>query len=238
MTNLATREAAILARTERDDPAERIGRSGLKILKGSCAFSEERIREHQRFIRQREAWERAMDRWSGCGVPLRHARTLPIGPARWMAALVKVSDALKGGTVVVLCGPRSTGKTQLAARLMSESIVGGKPARYYRLVEVYDLLRDSFAAGDRRAGDLMRRFSQPPLLVLDECHDRGETEWERRKLNELCDVRYCEMKPTLLITNNTLNELRDSLGPTILERSSEGGGVIVLEGMNFRRASR
>ena len=69
----------------------------------------------------------------------------------------------------------------------------------------------------------MRRVG---LLVLDEIHEIAGSEWELRELVSLMDARYREERDTLLIGNATRDALSDLLGPSIVSRMRETGGVI------------
>ncbi len=73
------------------------------------------------------------------------------------------------------------------------------------------------------------------LLVIDEFQERGESEWENRIICNLLDKRYATRRPTILIGNYTVDEMKAALSPSVKDRMREGGRAFVFDWGSFRR---
>jgi DNA replication protein DnaC len=162
--------------------------------------------------------------------------------------LAKLRDQLGDGFLFVLAGKRGTGKTQIATSIAVEEIARMVPLwRQYRechwpfYITARQLFREIRATYSRDSEmdevQILKRFSDPHLLVIDEAHERGNTEWEDRTLTDLIDRRYGMKKDTILISNMTRAELPAALGPSIISRLHETGGVIECNWESFRESS-
>ena len=85
---------------------------------------------------------------------------------------------------------------------------------------------------------MLQELARARILVLDEIQERGNTEWEDRVLTHLIDKRYGAMLPTILIANLKPNELKERLGPSIIDRMHEGGGLLEIAGQSHRKTNR
>ena len=121
-------------------------------------------------------------------VPKRHLSTVPVAErgaredprrAPWSEKLRVVSDAIGGGMLVVLHGPRGTGKTQLACNLIHAACHRELPARYTTAIEFFLHIRTAFG-GTTTEQTIVNGYKRPALLVVDELHVRGNTAWEDR----------------------------------------------------------
>jgi hypothetical protein len=54
--------------------------------------------------------------------------------------------------------------------------------------------------------DAIRGYVSPCMLVIDEMQERGETAFEDRLLTYIIEVRYAEMRDTVLISNQLVDE--------------------------------
>lgn len=162
--------------------------------------------------------------------------------AKALATITSLPTAKSGGAIVGVIGERGVGKTQLAACAMAhwyEFRIGS--IRYIRFAELAMRFRDAIKNG-REIETLLEFQGEPDqagrsLLVIDEMDKRAETEHERRTLSTLIDGRYGYGRFTLLIGNDTAEGLMEAVGPTVGSRMNESGGVIVLDGKNYREAS-
>lgn len=184
---------------------------------------------NERSIRAREAWQSS-------GLPLRHRRKAESGELSWpdVSAYERAWATAMNGGLVALIGPRGTGKTQLAAALMHAMYDQGRHVRYLRCDDLMDLMRRT-QGGDE--GDMLRevnRISRIDLLVIDECQERRDTEFEDRTLGRIIDKRYGAIKSTVLIANLRPDELQDSMGASTLSRMQETGTIIECNWTSFR----
>lgn len=69
----------------------------------------------------------------------------------------------------------------------------------------------------------MDRLTAYDLLVIDECHQRGETAFEQNTLTNLLDRRYDARKCTILIANQSKAEFSESMGDSVVSPNLRGG---------------
>jgi len=169
-------------------------------------------------------------RWDLSGVPRRHDECRPSRDGVWGRKLDAIAAQLGSGFIVAIIGPRGTGKTQLAVEVMRrgtfEQADHWHPADYVRAVEVFMAVRRAYDPAGPDESQALARFVNPALLVIDEAHDRSESDWENRTLNYLLDKRYGNMSDTILIANQTDQQFKASVGASAYQRLVETGGVI------------
>src|SRR4051812_21749610 len=129
------------------------------------------------------------DRFRRAEIPERHMRAVtalrarslaenPLSP--WTETCQSVLQVVRWGGIVALLGPRGTGKTQLSACIAAELSITGTVC-YRQLSEVYRELRSTYRReSDHSEFEVFQRYARFGLLILDEAHERGESEYERR----------------------------------------------------------
>ena len=154
----------------------------------------------------------------------------------WQRVLDKLSGMLGTGFMVALVGNRGNGKTQLAVELIRMVVSGksAKRARFCTATEFFMEVKSGYREDGKPEADVIREFQKPALLVIDEIGQRRESEWERLLLYELLNRRYNDMTDTLVISNQTQGQLEEALGPALISRMSETGGVICAEWPSYR----
>lgn len=100
--------------------------------------------------------------------------------------------------------------------------------------KVYWAIKESWRSSDKTETQVMRHFMEPDLLVVDEVGVQFGTETERMFLTEIINDRYNYMKPTILIGNLTLDEMKLAIGERALERFKEGGKVVAFNWSSHR----
>lgn len=144
---------------------------------------------------------------------------------------------IRQGGMVGLCGDRGTGKTQLGVECIRLFCAEGGNAIYLRMQEVFDLARDAYnkKISEKQA---IRRLISAKLLVLDECQERGATEFEHRILSLIIDSRYGAKRPTVFIANLKPADLESQLGSSIASRLDEMGAIFWCGWKSFRKANQ
>jgi DNA replication protein DnaC len=105
--------------------------------------------------------------------------------------------------------------------------------KYIKALDLFEALKETWS--NRSSEDsIMRPYRQCGMLVIDEIHERGESEWETRKLVNLIDHRYDRMLVTLLVGNIAPNEVTARLSPSIVSRMKETGGIINCDWPSYR----
>jgi len=204
-------------------------------------WTPERQAETEAAIKEREeraATDAAIRAWDASTVPARYAQTPEADKSpngAWSEKLEKFSAMLGNGCMLSFIGNRGSGKTHLAAELIRRTCANGRSARYIRAMTFFIEVKDTYG-NDSTFGekDIIERYMRPHLLVIDELQERGATEWEDRLLVHLMDLRYGAKLDTILISNLTRKQLETSLGPSVVDRMRETGGITELNWSSLR----
>lgn len=158
-----------------------------------------------------------------------------LGTLREYAARFDQHRAL--GLSLILCGKTGTGKTHLSCAVLRalafEHGVCGKYCTAYRAVQE---IRASYKSSDVTELQVLKEFIRPDLLVLDEIGVQYGTDFEQLLLFSLLNGRYEELKPTIVISNLSLEEVIHYLGDRVYDRLREnGGGVLAFDWGSWRQ---
>lgn len=173
------------------------------------------------------------------GIPKRYLEPdwLPADKTDWKAHYLKAKRVLHDAGILSLVGGRGTGKTRLAIEVCRRA--NAKGTRYMAAMDVFLRLQSCYRKGASESElAVLQELARARILVLDEIQERGNTEWEDRVLTHLIDKRYGAMLPTILIANLKPNELKERLGPSIIDRMHEGGGLLEIAGQSHRKTNR
>lgn len=166
---------------------------------------------------------------------------------RWLEAFAQAKNVIAGRGIVALLGTRGTGKTRMAAEITrngffppdhgewnGNGVVKGKTSMYRRTLDVFLDLRD--AAGSKASSEkrVLSELEKPGLLVMDEFHERGGSDWENRIVSNLIDKRYAAGRPTILIANYSVSEMTAAVGPSVVDRMRENGRAFVCDWDSYR----
>lgn len=144
-------------------------------------------------------------------------------------------ERLAAGTCLIMCGNPGTGKTHLAVGIAREIMKRGHMAMYALVRDVDRMIKETWRKDSPRTErDLLGQLATPELLILDEVgHQRGTAD-ERMHLFDVINARYERRRPTILISNLGLPELRGDdgnegyLDPRAVDRLREGGGRVLI----------
>ena len=154
--------------------------------------------------------------------------------AGWSEKLNLLSSRLDYGIMVVLHGPRGTGKTQLACCLIRDACLAEVPAQYTTAIGFFLHVRAAFSGGPDTERAVIQAYLSPGLLVIDEIHERGNTPWEDRLLGHVVNERYANLRSTILVTNETAQAAAKNLGASITDRVRECGWFVACDWPSFR----
>ena len=186
------------------------------------------------------------------GFPKRYENAPEATGDDWWANYGQALASIHSGGIVVMYGAHGTGKTRMAWELAkkctpkdSQYSIGGvgwttskrdRPAIYTTAVGLFLEIRDTFSK-DAESSEMqvVRKHTDAGLLVIDEMQERGETEFEDRKLTSIIDSRYAHERPTILITNYTREKLAASLSQAVLDRIRENGCGLHFNWTSYRK---
>jgi DNA replication protein DnaC len=152
----------------------------------------------------------------------------------WNKSYEQLKSQYDKNGIIGLIGARGGGKTQASVVMIAMNSNNGKKGLYTKTQEIFLTIRDAQSGSE---GSLMRTFDKyikPHLLVIDAFQVRSGTEFEYRTLVSILDKRYDEMKPTILISNDTAPEFLKAMGDDASSRMKEGGGIIQFNSTDFR----
>jgi DNA replication protein DnaC len=158
--------------------------------------------------------------------------------APWHAVLVRLERMLGSGFLDVLMGGRGTGKTMLTAALIAGACRQSMRCHYVRTIDLFAELRLAYRPGGPSDFELLAKFTSFDLLVLDEVHELSGTPFECRLLTHLIDKRYGDKRDTLLATNDSPDDFKTSVGPSIVSRIQEAGAITQCDWPSFRAAKQ
>lgn len=172
--------------------------------------------------------------FAAAGYPLRSYRDLArISGASERGARMILPQALGDGLALIL-GPTGRGKTGIATWLARERLRAGKSVGKY--ITAYGLLSKIKTCWAMRQDPepILSGWKTARFLVIDEIQTRSDTVAENAVLEDLINARHNSLLPTALIGNLTLDAAQDTLGPRILDRAKESGGILDCSWGNYR----
>jgi DNA replication protein DnaC len=136
---------------------------------------------------------------------------------------------------LLISGPVGTGKTHLAAAIIREGLKK-KDTWNYRFVEVPALLAEIRAGFNTRSSDSpVKMIEEADLLVLDDLGAEKVTDWVREQLYLVVNERYSQMKPTIITTNDSLEELETNVSQRTVSRIMDMCDGVLLTGEDYRK---
>lgn len=137
--------------------------------------------------------------------------------------------------IMVVLGAPGCGKTHLCAALIEVLADRVENLRYFNERQFFREIRSSFA----HEGDYLTKIGEilsNDLFILDDVGSSGHTEWREEILMESIDFCYSELKPLIITTNLTRDEIKQTYGQRIHSRLfAKENTVINMENYSDRR---
>ena len=119
---------------------------------------------------------------------------------------------------LLLTGTYGCGKTHLAAAIANARVDLGQPAVFMVVPDLLDHLRSAFNPNAEVGYDeLFEQLRSTPLLVLDDLGAQSSTPWAQEKLFQLLNMRYNAQLPTVITTNQRLEDLEPRLRSRLMD---------------------
>lgn len=118
---------------------------------------------------------------------------------------------------LLLTGTYGCGKTHLAAAIANARLDIGQSALFMVVPDLLDHLRAAFSPHSEVSYDeLFEQLRTTPLLILDDLGTQSSTPWAQEKLFQLLNHRYNAQLPTVITTNQRLEDLEPRLRSRLL----------------------
>jgi DNA replication protein DnaC len=138
------------------------------------------------------------------------------------------ADVKKIGRCAIFCGKPGTGKTHLAIAIALYVINQGAWVGFSTVQKLMRRLKDTMRKDSEESeSDVINRYVDVDLLILDEIGVQFGSEYEKNSLFDILNSRYENRLPTILISNLSANEVKAFIGERVFDRMREDGGVCV-----------
>ena len=199
-----------------------------------CAksFVNQKNQEHQKAVDQKV---RELH-FAGAMIPSRHAESgfknyqvKNNGQKIALAHCSKYAKDISNGENrnLIMVGRTGTGKTHLSCAVAKNVLNKRKYARYITSEDMANEIANAWKKADDSEAAAIYRFTDTDLLILDEygLHDRHENRLQL--VHKVLYARYDAKKPTMLISNLTVQQLKEDLGDRLWSRFQHDGLTVV-----------
>lgn len=137
--------------------------------------------------------------------------------------------ALDTGRSMVFIGKPGTGKTHLAIGIGLHVMRRGATVYFSTVMRVIRKIKDTWSKdSDLTETQAIKLFTFPDLLILDEVGIQFGSEFEKNILFDIMNERYENRKPTIMLSNLGIDEIKLYLGERVFDRMREDGGKFVV----------
>jgi len=138
-------------------------------------------------------------------------------------------EKFKRGTSIILTGTTGTGKTHLACAIANYIIQEHcKSAVFTSVLNAVRRVKETYKKGSLETErEAIKSFLQPDLLILDEIGVQFGSDTEKMISFDIINQRYENLKPTILISNLSADNLRQFVGDRIMDRMKQNNGLLI-----------
>lgn len=147
-------------------------------------------------------------------------------------------DKLNRGHGLVFSGMPGTGKSHLAAAIL-QAILPDHTGLYTTAMGLIRMIRGTWRRDSERSEEeVLQMLCSVQLLVIDEIGVQYGTEGEQTILFEVLNRRYCDMRPTILLTNLPKQGFREYIGDRSFDRLTETARWVPFDWPSYRPQAR
>jgi DNA replication protein DnaC len=157
-------------------------------------------------------------------------------------AMKSMAGAIKSGKRtgnLILIGGVGTGKTMLTSGLVCDLIVDGHKPAIRRVIDIIRKLKNTWRKDSEITEDqLIDNLVDLDLLIIDEIGVQFGSDTEKMFIFDIIDGRYNKMKPTILVSNLTLEGIKECIGDRCVDRLREDGGKVIAFDFDSQRGRK
>lgn len=133
-------------------------------------------------------------------------------------------------TNMVLMGGVGTGKTHLAVAIANALVDRKQRVWYSTAREAIRRIRSTWRSDSKQTEEgVLEDFAWYDMAIFDEIGIGTGTQSELLSFFDIIDARYCQMLPTILITNLCLDEFMSLLGARTVDRILPGAMLVTCD---------
>ena len=134
-----------------------------------------------------------------------------------------------------LYGGYGTGKTHLAVAVARELLLKGKIVLFTSVPHLLFEIRKTFRQGsDDMEAFYIDKYSSCPFLILDDFGLEKNTEWARQTLDYIIYVRDNHLRPTVITSNLSLDEISERMHGRVSSRLAGMGKIVLFNSKDYR----
>lgn len=129
---------------------------------------------------------------------------------------------------LIFCGNPGIGKTYLCAALVEFGLTRFNSFRYWNESELLKRVRSSIS--DYKDGDYLEALKlllDDEFVILDDIGSTGLNEWRKEVIFDAVDERYCTMKPTVVTSNFSKQDIEKLFHERLSSRLFAGENIII-----------
>lgn len=135
------------------------------------------------------------------------------------------AEVAKTGRNILMLGLPGTGKTHLSIGIALEIMRDGRTSVFTTASRLLRSIKDTYSKrSEVTESQAIAVFTNCDLLIVDEVGVQRGSEYEKDTLFDVINERYENLRPTIILSNLTTEEIRAYLGDRVYDRLRENGG--------------
>ena len=128
---------------------------------------------------------------------------------------------------LVFCGNPGLGKTYLCAALTEWAFESFNSFRYWKESDLLKRVRSSIEDYKGDYLEILKLLIDDDLVFIDDVGSTGLNDWRKEIFFDAIDERYNSMKPTVITTNFSSQDIKNNFHPRVYSRIFAKENVII-----------